>query len=135
LSGEAGNDALYGRKGDDTLSGAGGNDVLEGGAGKDAFLFNSQLTANIDNITDFKPVDDTIQLDNGIFTRLTTTGVLAADSFVIATAAVDSNDYLIYNPATGALFYDADGNGAGATVQIAVLGVNLALTNDNFVVI
>jgi len=144
LSGEAGNDALYGgngddvlygRKGDDALSGAGGNDVLEGGAGKDAFLFNSQFTANIDNITDFKPVDDTIQLENGVFTGLTTTGVLAADSFVIATAAIDSNDYLIYNPATGALFYDADGNGAEAAVQIATLGANPALTHTDFVVI
>jgi len=145
LSGEAGNDALYGgngddvlygRKGDDTLSGTGGNDILQGGAGKDAFLFNSRpITANIDNITDFKPVDDTIQLENGIFTRLTTTGVLATDSFIIATAAVDNNDYLIYNPATGALFYDADGNGAEAAVQIAALGVNLTLTHADFVVI
>jgi len=33
------------------------------------------------------------------------------------------------------LLYDADGNGAEAAVQIATLGINPALTNDDFVVI
>jgi Ca2+-binding RTX toxin-like protein len=46
-----------------------------------------------------------------------------------------SNDYLIYKSGTGALLYDADGNGAGTATQIALLGVNLALTNADFVVI
>ena len=50
-------------------------------------------------------------------------------------AAHDLNDYLVYNPATGALSYDADGSGAGAGVQIALLGVNLALTNADFVIV
>jgi len=42
---------------------------------------------------------------------------------------------LIYNSDTGALFYDADGSGAGAATQIALLGVHLSLTNVDFVVI
>ncbi len=42
------------------------------------------------------------------------------------------NDHVIYNPATGALIYDADGNGAGAAVQFATLAHNLALTNADF---
>ncbi len=42
---------------------------------------------------------------------------------------------LIYNPTTGTVSYDADGNGAGVGVQIAVLGINLALTNADFAVI
>ena len=50
-------------------------------------------------------------------------------------AAVDLNDYVIYNATTGALSYDADGNGAGAALQIALLGVNLVLTNADFVII
>jgi Ca2+-binding RTX toxin-like protein len=35
--------------------------------------------------------------------------------------AQDSNDYLLFVPSFGGLFYDADGNGAGAAVQIASL--------------
>jgi hypothetical protein len=50
---------------------------------------------------------------------------------VNAPAAQDTNDYLVYDPAS----YDSDGNGAGVAVQIALLGVNLALTNADFVII
>ena len=135
LFGEQNNDYMDGGAGNDVLSGGVGNDNLTGGSGKDSFLFDSALKANVDTITDFKPVDDTITLENLIFTKLTTAGVLNADNFVTATAAHDSNDYLIYNKTTGALSYDADGSGVGGGVQIAMLGVNLALTPADFVVI
>ena len=143
LIGAVGRDSLFGGLGDDVLNGGTGNDVLEGGtgkdnltggAGKDSFLFDTALKANVDKITDFKPIDDTLTLENSIFTNIAT-GALNTDNFVAATTAIDSNDYLVYNKATGALFYDADGSGVGAAVQIAVLGVNLALTNADFVII
>jgi Ca2+-binding RTX toxin-like protein len=117
------------------LSGGVGNDALSGGSGRDLFTFDSALSANIDRITDFVVADDTVQLENSIFTKLSKTGVLNSGMFVKAVAPHDANDYLIYNPATGALSYDADGNGTGASVQIAVLGVNLPLTYADFVVI
>ena len=134
LIGGNGTDLLSGGIGDDVINGGAGNDVLRGGFGKDTFVFNGLLTANVDKITDFSPIDDTIQLENAIFTRLVV-GALNAANFAIGGAAIDSNDYLVYNKATGTLFYDANGNGAGAAVQIATLGVNLALTNADFVVI
>ena len=99
------------------------------------FRFTSTPTANVDTLTDFSVADDTIQLENAIFSKLTTPGVLAAASFVKGAAAVDLNDYVIYNATTGALSYDADGNGTGAAQQIALLGVNLALTNADFVIV
>ncbi len=132
LNGLAGNDILNGDAGDDKLQGGLGDDTLTGGSGKDIF----QLTnLSKDKITDFSVVDDTIQLENSVFTQLTATGVLKAANFRIGTAAIDANDYVIYNSATGDLFYDADGNGAGVATQIALLGVNLELTNKDFFVI
>ncbi len=135
ILGNNGNDVLKGGACHDRLTGGKGNDTLTGGVGKDSFIFNSVLTANVDNITDFTPIDDTIKLGNSMFVNLTATGVLNADSFVIGTTAADSDDYFVYNDATGALFYDSDGSGADAAIQISVLGIDLALTNADFVVI
>ena len=136
LHGGWGKDELDGGEGNDILSGGLGHDTLTGGAGADLFSFTIKpITANADKITDFSVTDDTIQMDRLRFTPLTTTGVLDAANFVTATAAVDSDDYVIYNPATGALLYDADGNGAGAAVRIALLGVDLALTPADIVII
>jgi Ca2+-binding RTX toxin-like protein len=79
--------------------------------------------------------DDTISLENAIFTRLTTTGTLNAAYFkIIGTASLDADDYILYDKTTGVLSYDADGSGAGQAVRIAVLGTNLALTNLDFIV-
>jgi Ca2+-binding RTX toxin-like protein len=50
-------------------------------------------------------------------------------------AGHDSDDRLIYDTSTGALYYDADGSGSKKAVQIAVLfeGENVSnLTFDDF---
>ena len=135
LLGNAGNDTLSGAAGNDKLDGGTGNDALTGGAGLDIFRFTTAPTANVDTLTDFSVADDTLQLENAVFKKLASPGVLKAANFVKAGAAHDLNDYLVYNPATGALSYDADGGGVGAAQQIALLGVNLALTNADFVII
>ena len=135
LSGLVGRDSLFGGSGSDILIGGTDNDTLSGGAGKDIFKFNAPLANNTDKITDFKVVDDTIQLDNAFFVKLTKTGVLTTANFVKGGSAHDANDYIIYNPTSGAVTYDADGSGAGAGVQVVLLGVNLLLTNADFVVI
>ena len=80
--------------------------------------------------------DDTIQLENAAYTKLTTTGTLVAGQFRIGSKALDANDFVIYNKATGVLLYDADGNGANAAaVQVAILSAGLNMTNADFVVI
>ena len=49
-------------------------------------------------------------------------------------AADDSNDPVIYNPTTGGFFYDVDGSGSGAAIQIALLGTGLHLSSRDFFV-
>ncbi|MEQ1952470.1 calcium-binding protein [Mesorhizobium sp. CN2-181] len=129
---------VRGNEGDNVLDGKGGNDLLFGMGGKDTFVFSSALGAgNVDTIGDFKAADDTIHLENAIFTALTATGTLTGDAFQANTSglATDATDRIIYEIDTGKLFYDADGNGAGAAVQFALLTGNPALTAADFVVI
>lgn len=138
LIGGAGNDNLNGGIGNDLLSGGAGNDVLSGGTGADIFRFDTALDAagNRDTITDFSVVDDTIQLENGVFAALTTTGALSTSMFKnLALGTVDSTDRIIHDGRTGALYYDADGSGAGAAVQFATLNGNPVITAADFVVI
>lgn len=137
IFGRDGNDRLSGGDGDDVLSGGAGNDRLTGGTGGDTFLFDASLSAgpNRDAITDYVVSDDTIQLDHAVFSALDYIGTLSASNLGIGTGAADSDDFIIYDQATGALFYDADARGGGAQVQFAVLAVGLAMTHEEFFVI
>lgn len=141
LSGGAGNDIINGFEGADTLFGGAGNDTLTGGAGNDIFAFNTAINSftNRDTITDFTSGADTIQLENAIFTKLTTTGTLSADNFAanVLGVATDFNDYIIYNTITGVLSYDADGIGIfHAPTVIALLGTfDSTITAADFTVI
>lgn len=147
LSGLNGNDRLFGKVGSDTLNGGDGNDALTGGEGRDTlvggfgndqFVFDSALgNANVDTMKDFNPTDDTIQLDNAIFTRFKVMGPISKGRIVSGAnaAAADANDNLIYNTDTGALSYDADGNGASAAIQFVTLTGILALTASDFWVV
>ena len=140
IIGNSGNDILVGGLGNDALRGGLGKDKMTGGAGLDTFRFETAPSAstNLDTIVDFSLVDDTIELENGIFTALTATGALNATSFRsgagIITAA-DANDYLIYNTTTGFLYYDANGSATGAAIQIATLTGKPLLTASDFLII
>jgi serralysin len=137
LAGGAFDDTLSGLGGDDRLFGNGGNDVLTGGAGNDAFIFNTALNAltNVDTVADFNVAQDTMLLDNAVFTALTTTGTLASAAFFIGAAAHDADDRIIYDSATGALSYDPDGTGSITATQFATLSTGLALTNNDFTIV
>ena len=136
LQGGAGNDRLYGEAGNDRLNGGSGADTLTGGSGADTFIFDTKLGAsNIDKIIDFNVKDDTIWLDDDIFTKAGKVGDLASAAFHIGTSAHDASDRIIYNKTTGALYYDADGSGKGAAIQFASLAKGLALTANDFDII
>lgn len=137
LSGDAGNDVLSGDQGEDYLIGGDGNDTLNGGAdydtfrggngidvltggsGADLFAFDTRPNKkNIDQITDFDPGSDTLIFETTVFTALGNVW-LDSDQFVQGPAALDQNDYFIYN--SGTLFYDADGSGKGKAVAVVAL--------------
>ncbi|SCX83914.1 calcium-binding protein [Microvirga guangxiensis] len=136
LYGGTGRDVLNGGSGSDYLSGGLDNDTLTGGAGRDYFVFDAKPSRNnVDRITDFKPADDTIALDNRIFTKLGPDGWLSGSAFRIGKAAADSTDRIIYDKGTGALLYDADGKGGIAAIKIAQLNAGLGISKADFFVL
>ena len=126
ILGNSGANIITGTAFNDTLTGGGGNDTLTGGSGNDAFVFNVAPNAktNLDTITDFTSGSDSIELSKAIFKAFTVNGALADTQFFAASGAVkghDADDRIIYNTDTGALYYDVDGSGSKAAVEIAVL--------------
>jgi len=71
-----------------------------------------------------------------VFTTLSV-GALTDAAFCLGTAAAAADDRIIYDKASGSLYYDADGSGAGAATLIATVGTSLhaALTAASFEVI
>jgi Ca2+-binding RTX toxin-like protein len=127
---------VNGNAGANTLDGGAGSDTLTGFGGADNFAFTTALGAgNVDVVGDFVAVDDTIQLDDAVFTQIGGLGALNANAFFVGSAAHDADDRIIYNQATGQLFYDADGNGAGAAVLFATLQGAPVITASDFQVI
>ncbi len=138
LYGYGGNDTILGDAGSDDLFGGRGNDSLTGGNGKDWFFFNTRPGAsNRDAIRDFIVADDTIALDNAVYTRAGPNGRLAPSAFIIneAGVALDASDRIIYDQNSGVLYYDPDGSGTQASTAFATIATNLALTYRDFYVV
>ncbi|MFM6106898.1 MAG: hypothetical protein ACKPEO_15320, partial [Sphaerospermopsis kisseleviana] len=136
LDGGLGDDTIYGQGGNDTLIGGEGNDTLTGGVGMDAFRFTG-LNGGIDTITDFESGTDKIQIDSSGFTGLAI-GQLSAEAFTFGagvTSATSSTHRFIFNTTNGDLFFDADGDGAGASVKIATLNNSASLSHSDIFVI
>jgi len=146
IFGDSGNDVLYGNSGDDILSGgakddrlygSSGNDILRGGSGRDAFVFHSKLneTANVDTIRDFSVANDTIWLENSVFTAAGSTGRLKSAAFWTGEAAHDETDRVIYDRDHGVLYYDSDGTGATEQIAFAKLAMGLKMTAADFKIV
>jgi Ca2+-binding RTX toxin-like protein len=126
-------DTLTGDAGDNVLTGGGGLDTLTGAAGSDSFVFNQKLVAgNVTTIADLTAGADKLVLSLSVFTTAGVAGTLDANAFFMGSAAHDADDRILYDTATGALKFDADGTGAKAAVTFANVGSGLALTNNDF---
>jgi Ca2+-binding RTX toxin-like protein len=138
--GNPGDDRVSGGRGNDRLSGGPGNDILTGGRGRDTFVFDyTPGPENVDTVKDFVVKDDSIHLDHEAFKAFDWTfgagKVLLADqAFRRGVAAEDADDRIIYDPATGVLSYDPDGNGMEAASMLARLPKYLMMTSADFVV-
>lgn len=141
LAGGSGDDAIRGFRGDDTLFGGAGDDLLyggpgadhlSGGAGRDGFVMARADAAGPDRIRDFSPGTDSILLDGALFDLAT--GSLAS-RVVFGTAAADANDRILYDAATGRLWFDPDGSGAAAPELLAILAGRPELALADFAVI
>ena len=127
---------LYGNAGANVLNGGLGADYLMGNGGADTFAFTTALgSGNVDQIADFLSGTDRIALDDAIFSGIGTPGSFSANAFVVGTAAADADDRIIYDSATGQLYYDADGAGGNAAVLFATLNGHPALAASDFMVI
>ena len=138
LVGRAGNDTINGGAGGDTLRGGTGIDALTGGLGNDRFQYLALADCG-DTITDFNNVtdDDAFYISAAKFGGGLVAGTLAANQFRSRAdnAAQDADDRFIFRTTDKTLWYDADGNGAGAAIMVADLNADASLTNLDIVII
>jgi serralysin len=138
LNGGRGRDDVRGGSGDDVVNGGRGTDMLTGGTGNDFFVFDTALgEANVDTIADFGVDDDSIILNQLVFSDLWLGG-LQEEQFHAgagATGGQDEDDRIIYDTVTGSLYYDADGSGSDVAVRFAVLTGSPELTAEDFLIV
>nr|WP_246408053.1 calcium-binding protein [Microvirga lupini] len=143
LTGNSFSNQIFGNESANRLDGGAGNDALTGGLGRDVFLFSTKLskTGNVDQILDFRVVDDSIWLENSIFKGLGKVGSLTkpaklnGDAFITGSRAQDKEDRIIYTKTTGSLYYDADGTGKAAQIKFAQLEKGLNVKASDFFIV
>jgi serralysin len=101
---------MSGNGANDWVEGGAGNDRVTGGSGQDAFVFREFGAANADTLTDFASNWDNMRFDNAAFTALGVDGRFASGDarFFAGAAAHDADDRIVWNSATGQVWYDAD---------------------------
>ena len=136
LTGGGGSDNLRGNDGNDRLVGGTGVDYLRGGSGADTFVLTN-LFADRDHIFDFTSGLDSFEIDAATFGAGLTAGVMdiALLSTSLTGVALDSDDRFAFNSTTNMLYFDADGNGAGARIVIAELGNVTSVSADDFIIV
>tara|TARA_B100000678_G_scaffold291033_1_gene305906 strand:+ start:638 stop:2503 length:1866 start_codon:yes stop_codon:yes gene_type:complete len=138
-------DTLIGDDGANRLDGALGADTLVGHGGADVFVFSHapgaasgfespNSTANVDTIFDFVTGEDKLEIDADAFGGGLARGMLDPSAFVLGTQAQDADDRFIYDQATGRLYFDADGSGAGEQVLVALFPNLNAVAATDFVI-
>lgn len=122
---------IAGNSGNNRIDGGAGSDTLSGGAGRDTFVFASD-TLHADRVTDFATGRDHVQLNHTAFAALGAAGDMNDRYFHEGSTATKSTDHLLYNQASGALYYDDDGKGGHAAHLIGSFGAGTDLNAGDF---
>jgi Ca2+-binding RTX toxin-like protein len=135
LRGEAGADWLAGGAGNDKLVGGPGTDTLTGGVGNDVFQWSAS-TEGGDTVADFRngaDNDDRLLFAAAGFAGLSA-GAPPAGAFIVRSdnVAQQADDRFVFRTADRTLWFDGDGNGAGAAVLIATFGGSTVPTSADF---
>ena len=109
---------------------------MAGGTGADRFTFQDALAAgNADHVVDFR---DRRRQDPAreCHLRQPRRRAAAGQRVRVGTAAADASDRIIYDSATGNLYFDSDGSGATAALLFATLdNAPATLAASDFLVI
>jgi Ca2+-binding RTX toxin-like protein len=136
ITGNAVSNVLSGGLGNDTLDGSFGLDVMTGGAGVDTFVLHK--AQGVDRISDFVAGERLLlsaaEFGGGLVYNYYNPTLTASQVRVGAgiTTANSASQRLIFDSLNRNLYFDADGNGAGAAVQIAKLTGTAAISNLSF---
>jgi Ca2+-binding RTX toxin-like protein/subtilisin-like proprotein convertase family protein len=127
ITGNGSGNRLVGNAGNNILDGMAGVDTLTGGNGSDQFIISwNGPNAQSDIITDFKGGQDLLVLDLASFgfklkdLGITSSGLVTEGSFLkgAGVKALDPNDYFLFDTAQNKLFFDVDGSGSAAPVEL-----------------
>ena len=112
--------------GDDFINAGAGMDIIFTGEGNDTVYVGSSGMKNLDIIFDFTRGQDKIALSGDLVSKVKSG--INAGNFVLGDAK-DADDYLVFKDST--LYYDADGNGDGKAVELAMFfGVTVIGVSD-----
>jgi Ca2+-binding RTX toxin-like protein len=129
-----GNDTITGTAYGDRVIGGAGSDTVNLGSGADVLVFNS--LSGVDTVNSFSSASDEIELAKAVLTALGSLGDLTAAEFESGAgldAATAASTRIFFNSTSGALYYDADGSGAGSSAQqVATFNGGVLLTVEDF---
>jgi Ca2+-binding RTX toxin-like protein len=135
LCGSNKKDNLYGFAGNDTIKSKKGKDKVWGGEDDDIFYFNEFGKKHFDRVKDYDdgvndPDQDSIELGKKFVKHLGSE--LTADEFVVGEKATAGKAQMIYDDASGNLWFDVDGTGSKGAKLVAKLGKSLAIDDGDF---
>jgi serralysin len=144
LIGSANDDTFVGDGNINRLEGGMGSDTLTGGLGNDTFIYNAAAEGG-DDITDFGAGIDKIQISKAGFGIANSVAVGGSgqnsfnNEYFVANATGQAtkggHGQFVYDTSSSTLYWDADGTGAGAAVEIAAFGNNYVLKATDFTLV
>jgi len=140
LIGGTGNDLIFGEKGNDHLNGGEGKDTLVGGVGNDVFMID-ETNDVIHGFVSIGTFGGDVMIFDGYpryeiaLADIPYGGSPVMDQFNIGSSPATANTRFFYNQDTGGVFFDPDGTGSAAAIQLASLAPGTAMINEDILVI